>query len=117
MLEKVSEQLNITHMVLHTKTDWIKELEEIVIRKSGHPKNNAPLKKLLEEKDKWIKYLQVSLKIPDYDPHFLIQAFKRREEVKRHLWEMETAMRLKEEECKKALKQLQAWWTSNLDIT
>jgi len=46
---------------------------------SGHPHDITPLEKLLDEKDKEIKELQMILKIPDHDPHVLIQAFERRE--------------------------------------
>jgi len=56
--------------------------------------------------DKQIKSIQRILKIPSHDPHVLIQAFKKREEVEHCLQEMKPTMRLNEEECKKSFNQL-----------
>ena len=78
MIDKVSEKLNIACVALRTNTNWIKELEEIVMRQFGHLKDTAPLKKLLEKKEKEIKELQAILKISDHDPHVLIQDFEKK---------------------------------------
>lgn len=98
MFEKVSDQLHIAWVALRTNMNQIKELEDIVIRQSGQPKEIEPIKKSLEEREKEIKGIQAILKITDHDPHFLIQDFEWNEEFKTHLQKMETSLCLKEEE-------------------
>jgi len=83
MLEKVSDQFHIAQITMRTRANRMKELEDMVILQDNQPKKIKPFKKLLEEKEKEIKILQSIMKIPNYDPHILIQAFNRREYIEK----------------------------------
>lgn len=109
MLGKVSYQFHIERITLRTRANQIKNLKDMVIRQADQPKEIGPFKKLLEDKENELKSLQSIMKIPDYDPHILMQGFERREEIEKQLHEMKIFVQLKEEEFKRKHNQLEVF--------
>lgn len=95
LLEKVSKQLYNAKVVLRTRANIIKELEDRIFKQSRKPKDGISLKKLLEEKTN-IKILREIANILDYDERTLIVAFKRKEEIENQLQTMQKYLKLKD---------------------
>lgn len=61
LISKVQAQLNHARVVVRTRVNQIKDLEDRIIKYSGMPKGGSVTKKLLEDKDTKTKSLRLSM--------------------------------------------------------
>lgn len=91
IITKVQAQLNHSKVV-KTRMNEIRNLQDKIIKQSCTLKDGSITMELLEDKDKEIKSLILSMKNPYYNLTNLVEAFKKKEEQNKKLQEMDKAM-------------------------